>query len=61
MKKVLLVILSIFLFAFSLGAGNGEIIGINYQPARYLDVSANEAAQLINNEHPLILRCPHAR
>ncbi|UCD80482.1 MAG: rhodanese-like domain-containing protein [Desulfobacterales bacterium] len=42
-------------FAFSLGEVNGDIIVVNYQQARYREVSANEAAQLINNEHPLIL------
>jgi rhodanese-related sulfurtransferase len=55
MKKILLVILSTFLFAFSLGEVNGDIIAVNYQQARYQEISANEAAQLINNEHPLIL------
>jgi rhodanese-related sulfurtransferase len=42
-------------FAFSLGEVNGNIIVVNYQQARYREVSANEAAQLINIEHPLIL------
>jgi len=42
-------------FAFSLGEVNGNIIVVNYEQARYREVSANEAAQLINTEQPLIL------
>jgi rhodanese-related sulfurtransferase len=55
MKKILLIILSVFLFAFSLGEVNGNSIALNYQQERYREVSAGEAAQLINIEHPLIL------
>jgi rhodanese-related sulfurtransferase len=55
MKKILLIILSVFLFAFSLGEVNGNSIVLNYQQERYREVSASEAAQLINIEHPLIL------
>jgi rhodanese-related sulfurtransferase len=43
------------IFAFSLGEVNGNIVVVNYQEARYREVSANEAAQFISDEHPLIL------
>ena len=42
-------------FAFTLGEVSGDLIVIDYQQVRYREVSANEAEQLINNEHPLIL------
>lgn len=42
-------------FAFSLGEVNGDIIVVDYRQTNYREVSANEAAQLINTENPVIL------
>ncbi|MEJ2164964.1 MAG: rhodanese-like domain-containing protein [Desulfobacterales bacterium] len=42
-------------FTFSLGEVTGDIIVVDYRQTRYREVSANEAAQLIRNENPLIL------
>jgi len=42
-------------FAFSLGEVKGEIIVVDYRQPPYREVSANEAAQLINKQNPLIL------
>jgi len=42
-------------FAFSLGEVKGDLIVVNYQETRYREVTANEAAQFIKKEQPLIL------
>jgi rhodanese-related sulfurtransferase len=42
-------------FAFSLGEIKGDLIVVDYQETRYREVAANEAAQLIKKQHPLIL------
>ena len=42
-------------FAFSLGEVRGDLIVVNFQETSYREVTANEAAQLIKKEHPLIL------
>jgi rhodanese-related sulfurtransferase len=43
------------MFAFSLGEVKGELIVVDYQETRYREVTANDAAQLIKKEQPLIL------
>jgi rhodanese-related sulfurtransferase len=42
-------------FAFSLGEVTGEITVIEYRQANYSEVTAEQAAELINNIHPLVL------
>jgi rhodanese-related sulfurtransferase len=42
-------------FAFSLGEVKGDLIVADYQETRYREVTANEAAQFIKKDHPLIL------
>jgi rhodanese-related sulfurtransferase len=42
-------------YAFSLGDIDGRITVINYRQASYREVSSAEAADLINNEQPIIL------
>ena len=42
-------------FAFSLGDVDGNLTVINYHQTSYREVSSNEAAELIQNEQPIIL------
>jgi rhodanese-related sulfurtransferase len=62
MKKIFLIILSVFLLACSAGCSDSAesnskapLQASGKVANGYREVSANEAAQLINNEHPFIL------